>query len=479
MLFNSWQYVGLLVITGLLYWLSPVLALRQAILLLGCLIFYAAWNPIFVPLLVGVLLFHWAVALWLDLPMGQKSSLRKEVFVGAIALSIAALAYFKYTYFFLDSLTAGFQFLGLSFSPERPNILLPLGISFYTFHSIAYTADVYSGRVKAERNPFTVILFVAFFPQLIAGPICRATELLPQLKTLQPFRLNNIFNGLFIMLAGFFLKSCIADSIAPYANVIFDNPENYGGYDNLMGAVAFSIQIYGDFCGYSLMAVGSAMLFGYLIPFNFNLPYIANSLQNFWRRWHITLSSWLRDYLYIPLGGSRQGEFATYRNLLTTMILGGIWHGASWTFFLWGVLHGFALAAERLWMRGFSFSGSNTGESNTRGQSHWLSYPLSYLWTFSIVVLSWIFFRASSVQSAWKQIAIILTPSSGWFESSLGNSFYELVLLFIPMQFVLHRYTAEVSISDRPLAAYILFPVLTLLSIVYYTNSVDFIYFQF
>jgi alginate O-acetyltransferase complex protein AlgI len=465
MLFNSWQYVGLLAITGLLYWLSKSLALRQGILLVACLLFYAAWNPLFVPLLLGMLLFHWAVAWWLDSPLGEKSALRKPVFVGAIALSIAALAYCKYTYFFLDSLTSGFQMLGLSFSPERPNIILPLGISFYTFHSIAYTADVYTGRVKAERNPFLVILFVAFFPQLIAGPICRATELLPQLKSMQSLRLEDIFNGLFIMLAGFFLKSCIADGIAPYVKVIFDQPSSYSGYDNLMGAVAFSIQIYGDFCGYSLMAVGSAMLFGYHIPFNFNLPYIANSLQSFWRRWHITLSNWLRDYLYIPLGGSRGSELATYRNLLITMALGGIWHGASWTFLLWGILHGFALAVERLWMRLVTLN------------SRWR--PLSYLWTFTIITLSWIFFRASSVESAQAQIALITTPSRHWFESSLGNSFYELVLLFIPMQFVLHRYTAEVSVSDRPIAAYILFPLLGLLSIIYYTNSVDFIYFQF
>jgi alginate O-acetyltransferase complex protein AlgI len=475
MLFNSWQYVGLLVMTGLLYWVSPVLALRQGTLLLACFFFYAAWNPGFVPLLVGMLLFHWAVALWLDSPIGHKPGLRKNVFFGAIALSLSALAYFKYTYFFLDSLTAGFQLLGLSFSPKRPTIILPLGISFYTFHSIAYTADVYCGRVKAERNPFMVILFVAFFPQLIAGPICRAPELLPQLKIIQPFRLHDIFNGLFTLLAGFFLKSCLADSIAPYANVIFENPGNYGGYDNLMGAVAFSIQIYGDFCGYSLMAVGSALLFGYHIPFNFNLPYLANSLQSFWRRWHITLSNWLRDYLYIPLGGSRGGELATYRNLLITMVLGGIWHGASWTFFLWGLLHGCALAAERLWGRVSALGGAHCPKPLT----HLGRYLGSYCWTFSVVVLSWIFFRANSVQSAWAQISVIMTPSSQWFESSLGNSFYELVLLFVPMQWVLHRYTAEVRVSDRPIAAYILFPLLTLLSIVYYTNSVDFIYFQF
>ncbi len=445
MLFNSWQYVELLLATALLYWATQILVIRQGVLLLACLVFYAAWNPLFVPLLVGIVLFHWGVALWLNSPVGKHSPIRKGVFVGAIALSLAALAYFKYAYFFLDNLVAGANLLGLSFSPAAPDIILPLGISFYTFQVIAYTADVYRDRICAERNPLILILFIAFFPQLIAGPICRISELMPQLKSIQSFRLNNLINGLFILLAGFFLKSGIADGIAPYVNVIFENPSNYSGYDNLMGAIAFGIQIYGDFCGYSLMAVGSARLFGYQIPFNFNLPYIAHSLQNFWRRWHITLSNWLKDYLYIPLGGSRGGAVMTYRNLLLTMVLGGIWHGASWTFFFWGLLHGGALAAERAWGKRPTF------------------LPLSYLWTFGVVTLSWILFRASSVQAAWQQVGLVVTPGAGWFESSLGGSFYELVLLFIPAQFVLHRYTAEVAVSDRPIAAYILFPVLTLL----------------
>ncbi|MBI3300251.1 MAG: MBOAT family protein [Elusimicrobia bacterium] len=459
MLFNSLEYLTLLALSTLLYWLARSQESRNAILLVGSLIFYASWSVPYLGLLLAVLFLNWFIALRL-------SPSRPYLLTTALVASLGVLAYYKYANFLLENLGAVLRVFGEGSPRTSVSVLLPLGISFYVFQIIAYTIDVYRGDIEPEEKFSVVVLFTLFFPQLIAGPICRASELIPQLKTKQTFRLADLVDGSFMLLAGFVLKSCFADGLAPYVDVIFRSPEGYSGLDNLLGTAAFGVQILCDFWGYSTMAVGSARLFGLRVPFNFNLPYDALSIRDFWKRWHITLSRWLKDYLFIPLGGSRTSSRPKlYRNLLITMLLGGLWHGANWTFVVWGAIHGGALMVNRAF-----------GERRPR-----LELPKSLCWllTMAAVFLGWVFFRAPSVDQAWRQLGLIVLPSRHWWRTALDLRFFELLALFVPAHRLIHRYSYERPISQEGSAAYCLVPALVVFSIVYFVRGSDFIYFQF
>lgn len=463
MLFNSLDYFKLLFITVVLYWAIKNQNFKKAILFIASYVFYASWSGKYFLVVLFCGLLNWFCSKKL-IETGNRLFLHV-----AVMGSLAVLAFFKYTNFFVGG------FWALLMPPSAPppafSILLPLGVSFYTFQLIAYTIDVSRKKIEPERNPIDVILFVIYFPHLIAGPICRAPQLIPQLKKANPFSLHSLFDGLFFLLGGFFLKTSVADAIAPFVNVIYAAPEKYSGLDNLWATLGFAIQIYGDFCGYSLMALGSAKMFNMYLPFNFDLPYFSLSLREFWKRWHISLSNWLRDFLYISLGGNRGSKFMTYRNLFLTMVLGGLWHGANWTFIVWGFIHGSALALNHFFVNFFETATFRTFNA----------YKLfSWFLTISVVMTAWVFFRASSIQQGWDVLRLIGTYKAGWTTSSIGFKFFEIVILFLATHVLIHKYTFRKKVSEAPwyISAF-LFSSFLLLSAVYYVEGKDFIYFQF
>jgi D-alanyl-lipoteichoic acid acyltransferase DltB (MBOAT superfamily) len=316
---------------------------------------------------------------------------RKALMIASLVLNFAVLGFFKYFNFFLDSTASALDTLGFHNVPRSLlAIILPPGISFYTFQEVAYIIDVYAGRIKASRRFVDYGLFISLFPHLIAGPIQRPSHLLPQVQKSRTFDPVAFRGGCMLILMGLVRKTVIADNCSHLANAAFSGRLGNDGWATLIGVYAFAWQIYGDFSGYSDLARGSAQLLGFHFMVNFRQPYLAFNLQDFWRRWHISLSTWLRDYLYIPLGGNRDSEVKTYRNLLMTMLLGGLWHGANWTFVVWGAIHGFVLSLER-----FLF-----GHRKTHAELRALERVVRQVITFHVVCFSWIFFRAESVTGA-------------------------------------------------------------------------------
>jgi len=462
MLFNSVDYLYLILVSFTCYWIMPSNHARTIVLLLASAVFYMSWSVEYYVLLVSVLVFVW----WLSVEFLSRGS------KGALTLSIVTLLsllfYFKYTNFFIENIVS---VIGAGDSFSTLEIILPLGVSFYVFQIIAYCVDVYKGKVEPEKNLLIFIAFITFFPQLIAGPICRAKELMPQLEKRKSLDSSMIFDGVIIALCGLCLKVAIADRIAPYVNVVFDAPGGFGGLDNLLAVVGFGVQILCDFWGYSLIAIGSALFFGLRLPHNFNLPYASLSIAEFWRRWHITLGSWLRDYLYIPLGGNRGGRLLSSRNLLITMLLGGLWHGASWNFIVWGGIHGFALVVNRYYR-----------DIPVLNSMQWLAQikAISWLLTILVVFSSWVFFRADSFQSALSVFYSIFDFSSAWLNTRMPVEFFEVVLIFIPLHLLIHyiSYGDHLQLWARKFAP-IYCPVLSLVMILYYQDGTDFIYFQF
>ncbi|NTU94234.1 MAG: MBOAT family protein [Chlorobiaceae bacterium] len=365
----------------------------------------------------------------------QRRWVKRLLLVGSIMANLGLLFYFKYTNFFIE------VWNGLGNAGIHPlNILLPVGISFYTFENLSYTVDVYLGKIEPERRFLNYLLFLSFFPKLVMGPIVRASDFIPQLK--QPYRVSDrdFSDGFYLIISGLFKKVVISDFItANYVNYIFDAPTLHTGLECLLAVYGYAIVIYCDFSGYSDVAIGLAKWLGISIPVNFNSPYQSTSITEFWHRWHISLSSWLRDYLYIPLGGNRRGQVRTYVNLFITMLLGGLWHGASWNFVAWGALHGVGLAVHKIW-RGF-----RNGE---RTVAPALSRFLAGLFTFHFVCLGWIFFKASSFDVAYEMLRQITTGLTlDGLEPFLVN--YGPALLMIALGFLLHLIPARASESLR------------------------------
>jgi alginate O-acetyltransferase complex protein AlgI len=345
MSFNSAQFLLFFAAVFSLYWLLPF-RWQNRLLLAASLYFYASWDYRFVPLLLFSSLVGYVFGILIH--KAEDKRRRKALVVGSVILNMSVLAFFKYFHFAESSLRSAFALIGVAWEPPGFHILLPIGISFYLFHTLSYLIDIYRGISKPTRSFPDVALFVAFFPLLVAGPIERAAHLLPEIQAARTFRWDKLVRGMDLILWGFFKKIFIADNLAVLVNRVYDNHEAYGGATILLATVAFAFQIYGDFSGYSDIARGISKFLGFELNLNFNLPYFAQSPSDFWKRWHISLSSWLRDYLYISMGGNRAGTLATYRNLVATMVLGGIWHGANWTFVIWGGYHGLGLVAQRL-----------------------------------------------------------------------------------------------------------------------------------
>ena len=367
---------------------------RKIMLLVASYAFYASWDWRFMGLLAGSSTLNYVAGLLL---LACRSERQKSWVTGiAVALNLGVLGFFKYYGFFLDSLAGLLAPWGLDRDLPFLEIILPVGISFFTFHGISYVVDVRRGEVEACRSPLDLFLYISFFPQLVAGPIVRAAYFLPQLKRHPELDRGTLAHGIVLILAGLLKKTVVASILATdIVDPAFMDPASYGSLDLLVAIYAYAVQIYCDFSGYTDIAIGVAGLLGYSFKPNFNQPYRAVSLQDFWRRWHMSLSQWLRDYLYKPLGGSRHGELMTYRNLLLTMLLGGLWHGAAWTFVLWGAIHGGVLSLERL-VRTRLWPGVWTA----RGVLGAVLSGLGILLTFHVVCLAWIFFRSPDLATA-------------------------------------------------------------------------------
>ncbi len=353
MLFNSLEFVVFFAVVLALY--SVLNHPRQnALLLVASYVFYGAWDYRFLLLLIGTTLVDYAVGLAID--RRSDPAARRRILMFSIVANLGVLGVFKYFNFFADSLVEFAGLFGLSVSPVTLNIVLPVGISFYTFQSMAYTIDVYRGHLKPCRSLPDFALYVTFFPQLVAGPIERATHLLPQIYARRVMTAEKIGSGLSLIALGFFKKVVMADNLAPTVNEIFAKQGGYTAEEVLVGAIFFAFQIYGDFSGYTDIARGTSRVLGFELMDNFREPYFARSPSDFWQRWHISLSTWLRDYLYISLGGNRGGRLTTYRNLILTMLLGGLWHGAAWNFVWWGLYHGTLLVGYRWYEERFGRS---------------------------------------------------------------------------------------------------------------------------
>ena len=401
MVFNSMVFAIFLVIAFSLYWAAPA-RLRNPILLVGSYIFYGYWDWRFLSLL--------ALSTVVDYTIGRAMARtevdkqRTRLLVLSAVVNLGILGVFKYFNFFVDSFASLTESLGWGTFNPALSVVLPVGISFYTFQTLSYTFDVYRRRIEPTRHILDFATYVAYFPQLVAGPIERAQRLLPQIESRdRPLPVGGrLYGGLAQILQGLFKKVVIADGVAGVANAVFATPGEFSWIANVAGVIAFAIQIYGDFSGYTDIARGVSRLFGIDLVVNFRQPYLSRNITEFWRRWHISLSDWLRDYLYIPLGGNRGSNLATYRNLMLTMLLGGLWHGASWNFVVWGALHGAYLVVHKL----------TRGGGVSQNPVSWRDVP-AILGTFFVVNVAWVFFRAETFGNAFDVLDAIFTLQGG------------------------------------------------------------------
>ena len=466
MLFNSFEFIFVfLPITILVFHLIGKQGHHRVAIawLVGAsLFFYGWWNPAYLGLMIFSILFNYSIGASLSNTSGHKLSSKTILTIG-VAVNLVVLGYYKYANFFVDTLNSlGDTHLILH------EVILPLAISFFTFQQIAYLVDTYRGETK-EYNFLHYCLFVTFFPQLIAGPIVHHKEMLPQFAKDVVYKLNsrNLAIGLTIFTLGLFKKVVLADGISVYATPVFDAAEAgvvLTFFEAWAGALAYTFQLYFDFSGYSDMAIGIARMFGIRLPLNFNSPYKATSIIDFWRRWHITLSHFLRNYLYIPLGGSRKGEVRRYINLMITMVLGGLWHGAGWTFVLWGALHGFYLMINHGWSAIFK------GKIKTK-----VGLIIAWAITFLAVVISWVPFRAESIEGMGNVLSGMF-GLHGVGEYSFITWVWLLILLLIS---TLATNTSSIVNRELKPIVSVLIGFLFFISILFINNKSEFLYFQF
>lgn len=477
MFFNSLHFAIFLPLVFILYWYigRSSKKMQNVILILASYYFYSCWDWRFLFLLVFSTFLDYFTALKVE--QSQKESTRKIWFWVSVSINLGFLGIFKYYDFFAVSMANLLNSLGFHASPLLLKLVLPVGISFYTFHGLSYLIDIYLKRIKSERNFIDYSLFVSYFPLLVAGPIERATHLLPQVKIARKFDYNQAKSGVYQILWGLFKKVVIADTCATYANAIFDNYESMNSLSLVMGAIYFAFQIYGDFSGYSDIALGVSKLFGIELLRNFNYPYFSRDIAEFWRRWHISLSSWFRDYVYIPLGGSKGSKAKQVRNVFVIFLLSGFWHGANWTFLAWG-------AINALYFLPLLLLNKNRNHVDTVEMRFSLA-SLKTFWqilsTFILSCLAWIFFRAPSIGSALEYIKRMFTQ--GVFSSQyLANERYNyelvlLILLFIGFEW---RYRNQIEpLSGRYSWAKVAFCLAGIVLWGVFSDYKEFIYFQF
>lgn len=469
MLFNSFKFLIYFPLVAVIYFIIPS-KLRVLFLLLASYYFYMNWQPVY-----AVLIFFSTTITWLCGTLIQKEKLKgkkKAYLVISLIINFGILFFFKYFNFVNDTIFSMFETFNLRWQLPNFDILLPVGISFYTFQAVGYTIDVYRGDLKAEKDFFVYALFVSFFPQLVAGPIERAKNLLPQFHQRKYFSLENFKHGLSLIIWGLFMKVVVSDRIGLYVDATYNNVGDHNGVSLALATVLFSFQIYCDFAGYSSIAIGTARIIGFELMTNFKRPYLANSIAQFWHRWHISLSTWFRDYLYIPLGGNRVSKSRTYSNLFITFVVSGIWHGANWTFVVWGALHGL-----------FSTIQKYTRYGNRRKQlilSSLAMISVNYL----LVTFAWIFFRANSLEDAWLIIGKIFSFEGSLYLGSISTLLYgSLGLILLVLKEIREEYFPNRLrfFSNQSAWIYSLSHALIILIIlcIGVFNGGQFIYFQF
>ena len=482
MLFNSIDFAIFLPIVFILYWFvtNKNLKLQNLLIVVASYIFYGWWDWRFLSLIV--------FSTTVDFVVGQRLKneenvlARKLLLWTSILVNLGFLGFFKYYNFFIENFISAFSFFGTKINANTLNIILPVGISFYTFQTLSYTIDVYKRKIDATSDFIAFSAFVSFFPQLVAGPIERATNLLPQFFRKRSFDYDNALHGLTQIAWGLFKKVVIADSCAFIANQIFDNYSSYSGSTLLLGAVFFAFQIYGDFSGYSDIAIGTARLFGFNLIRNFNYPYFSRDIAEFWRRWHISLNTWFRDYVYIPLGGSRGSDWIKVRNVFIIFIISGLWHGANWTFLTWGLLNACFFLPLML-------AKSNRKNLDIVAQGKLLpsikeAFQIGI--TFGLTVFAWIFFRAENISMAFEYISTILSPSliSKPYVFGVGLAKAFLTTIFIIVMLGIEWFGRE---KDTPVyfnqqAKWVRWGMLFFIAIAIFLfgeKQQDFIYFQF
>lgn len=471
MVFNSLAFLAFFALVLALHAMPFSWTTRKINLLVASYLFYAAWNPPFVILLWISTVVDWFAAQ--KLVHAERPLVRRAWMLLSVVANLGMLAYFKYGHFLLENFSELAAAVGVHYVPPAWDIVLPVGISFYTFATLSYTLDVYLRRALPARKFLDYALFVTFFPHLVAGPIMRPTELVPQFEQPRRATARQLQFGLVLITLGLFQKVVLADSfLAKAAELVFDSPKAPGMLDAWVGTLAFSGQIFCDFAGYSTIAIGVAMCLGFAMPDNFRFPYAAVGFSDFWRRWHITLSAWLRDYLYIPLGGNRHGEARTYMALMGTMLLGGLWHGASWTFVAWGGLHGLYLSAERLLRR--RFAGYQPGP---------LMVVAIGLLTYALINVTWVFFRAHGFASAWTMLrgmAGVNVVAGPILPTMYLVTTAVIVAGIVLSHWIMRRRTLESVLQEVPaLPLSLALGVMAFTVVIAQGNGNAFIYFQF
>jgi alginate O-acetyltransferase complex protein AlgI len=482
MLFNSLEFAIFLPIVFILYWFatSKNLKLQNLLIVTASYLFYGWWDWRFLSLVMFSSLVDYLVGLGLS--NQDNKTKRKLLLWTSISVNLGFLGFFKYFNFFAESFADAFTLFGVPFEPTRLSVILPVGISFYTFQTLSYSIDVYKRKMKPTKDIIAFFAFVSFFPQLVAGPIERATNLLPQFYTKRVFEYNKAVDGLRQILWGLFKKIVIADNCAIYANLIFNNSADYSGSTLLLGALFFTFQIYGDFSGYSDIAIGTSKLFGFHLMRNFAFPYFSRDIAEFWRRWHISLSTWFRDYLYIPLGGSKGGTSMKVRNTFIIFIVSGFWHGANWTFIVWGALNAIYFLPLLLLNKNRNYLGVAAEGKFLPGVKESLNMAL----TFSLTVFAWIFFRAESVGHAFRYLSGVFSSSIFAIPSFDGRQNALITILFVIALIVVEwlgreqQYALEFSNTRIPRIIRWQFYCAIIIAITGFGgNQQEFIYFQF
>lgn len=477
MLFNSWEFIGLFILTSVLYFNIPH-KFRALLLLISSYVFYISWRWDFAIVMLGVTLINYYSGIKID----ESKTIRKKKYYlwFALVISLLPLLYLKYANFFITNINDISQAFGSTISFSGLDVILPVGISFFTFQALSYSLDVFYNKTKVERNVINFSVFVAFFPQLVAGPIERSSNLLKQFRVKHSFNRLNFIDGCKLFIWGLFKKVVIADRLAIYVDRIYDTPDLYNTPTLVVATIFFAIQIYCDFSGYSDMAIGAAKILGFDLMQNFNLPYLSKSIAEFWKRWHISLSTWFSDYLYKPLGGSRVKYQRWLFNILVVFVVSGFWHGANWTFIVWGLLHALYYFFES-WGDSF-LKIINQSKIKTY---HFYKFFKTVL-VFILVCYAWVFFRASSITDAFWISAMLFSDWSG--SVYLGASTVSfllavmLIMLLFSVQLFQYRGIASLYFSSSKVhpMLQLLWYVLLLLSIsMLGISSNSFIYFQF
>ncbi len=479
MLFNSLDFALFLPIVFILYWFvtKKNLKAQNILIVVASYVFYGWWDYRFLSLILFSTLVDYAIGRALSTQ--EDTSKRKALLWTSILVNLGFLGFFKYYNFFLDNFVSAFSFFGQEINANSLNIILPVGISFYTFQTLSYSIDVYKRKLEPTKDIFAFAAFVSFFPQLVAGPIERATNLLPQFYTKRNFDYSKAVDGLRQILWGLFKKVVIADNCAQYANIIFNNSENYSGSTLVMGALFFTFQIYGDFSGYSDIAIGTSRLFGFNLKQNFAFPYFSRDIAEFWRRWHISLSTWFRDYLYIPLGGSRGSLSKKVRNVFIIFLVSGFWHGANWTFIIWGALNA-------LYFLPILLTNNNRNHLDVVAKGSYLpsvKEALQMLLTFSLTVFAWIFFRAIDLEHALSYIGSMFSSTLLSIPKVLPAKVILLLVFFMTIEWIGRE--GQYGISKlglkwkRPFRWAFYALIICMIGLFMQTKETPFIYFQF